>query len=118
MIFVSRSTDTKAIADGFINYLTRQGKSDLLAEVISQLSKSAAAGNKVTVESFEALSTAQKKKVEILLHRKFGKNYPVEFKTNGGILGGLKISLGDRVLDLTLKGKLERVVNSLFADLG
>jgi F-type H+-transporting ATPase subunit delta len=63
----------------------------------------------VTVESAVALDAAERQKVEAGLAKDHGSNLTIEYKTNPELLGGLRIKVGDDVLDGSVQGRLDRL---------
>ena len=63
----------------------------------------------VTVESAVALDAAESQKVEAGLAKYHGSNLTIEYKTNPELLGGLRIKVGDDVLDGSVQGRLDRL---------
>ena len=63
----------------------------------------------VTVESAVALDAAERQKVEAGLLKDHGSNLTVEYKINPELLGGLRIKVGDDVLDGSVQGRLDRL---------
>lgn len=100
-------SDVTIITQGFLNYLRSIKKTHLLPAVIQKLAASKLAGGVVVVESAVALSARQKNQ----LARQFKK--PLTYQINPRVLGGLRITDGDEVLDLSLATKLDTLANSL-----
>ena len=63
----------------------------------------------VTVESAVALDAAERQKVEAGLAKDHGSNLTIEYKINPELLGGLRIKVGDDVLDGSVQGRLDRL---------
>lgn len=63
----------------------------------------------VTVESAVALDANERQKVEAGLAKDHGSNLTIEYKINPELLGGLRIKVGDDVLDGSVQGRLDRL---------
>jgi F-type H+-transporting ATPase subunit delta len=63
----------------------------------------------VTVESAVALDAAERQKVEAGLTKDYGNKLTIEYKINPELLGGLRIKVGDDVLDGSVQGRLDRL---------
>lgn len=63
----------------------------------------------VTVESAVALDATERQKVESGLAKDHGSNLTIEYKINPELLGGLRIKVGDDVLDGSVQGRLDRL---------
>jgi F-type H+-transporting ATPase subunit delta len=66
----------------------------------------------ITIESAIALTTEQQQEVEKLLAQKENKAEFV-YKVNPDILGGLRVTMGGKRIDLSLASKLQHVQQSL-----
>lgn len=67
---------------------------------------------KVIVETAVALSAEQKTEIASLLKKK-GIAATLEEKINPDILGGLRLNLGSKRIDLSLAGRLDQVKKQL-----
>lgn len=63
----------------------------------------------VTVESAVSLDANERQKVEAGLAKDHGSNLTIEYKINPELLGGLRIKVGDDVLDGSVQGRLDRL---------
>jgi F-type H+-transporting ATPase subunit delta len=63
----------------------------------------------VTVESAVSLDANERQKVEAGLAKDYGSNLTIEYKINPELLGGLRIKVGDDVLDGSVQGRLDRL---------
>lgn len=64
---------------------------------------------KVLVTSALELSAAQLKKIETAVIEKYGKPVTIETVIDETLLGGLQITIGSRLLDASIKGKIEQI---------
>lgn len=71
--------------------------------------------NKKRVElvSAEPVGEEQKKKLASALKAKYGFEPLIEEKLDSSLLGGAVLRIGDRILDLSLKGRLDKLSTSL-----
>jgi len=65
------------------------------------------------VESAVKLEKTQLEKITAALKKMTGKEITVETTTNPALIGGLRISLGDEVIDLSTAGKLRNLAQTL-----
>ena len=63
----------------------------------------------VVVESAAALSDAERQKVVAGLAKEYGANLTIEYKIKPELLGGLRIKVGDNVLDGSVQGRIDRL---------
>lgn len=65
------------------------------------------------VQSAFELSEAQKNRVQEALSRFSGKQAVAQYQTDASLLGGLRVRMGDVLIDGTLKGQFERLKQEL-----
>jgi len=63
----------------------------------------------VLVESATPLTASEGQQVVAGLAKDYGTNLNIHYKTNPELLGGLRIKVGDDVLDGSVKGRLARL---------
>jgi len=68
---------------------------------------------KATVTSAAELAPAELDKIVAALKKRFGREVQVTTAVDASLIGGAVIDAGDVVIDGSLKGKLERLQNSL-----
>ena len=73
------------------------------------------AKKQATIESVGDLDAAEKSAITRALRAKYGADVTTEFKTNAGILGGIRIQIGSDVLDATVRTRLDRLSVDLAA---
>lgn len=76
---------------------------------LQRLARLEAARRTVVVESATALTATEGQKVSAGLAKDYGANLTIEFKTNPELIGGLRIKVGDDVLDGSVKGRIDRL---------
>ena len=114
----------KALLDGSIsktsqsllNVLAENNRFNLL-EAIFEIYKEIVAKHKEqkSVEVFVATepSSDTKETIKTRLVSTHGEGTNVEFKIDPHIMGGLSIKVGDETLDLSVKGKVKKLINQL-----
>jgi F-type H+-transporting ATPase subunit delta len=73
------------------------------------------AKKQATIESVTDLDAGEKSEITRALRAKYGADVTTEFKTNAGILGGIRIQIGSDVLDATVRTRLDRLSVDLAA---
>jgi F-type H+-transporting ATPase subunit delta len=68
-----------------------------------------------TIESAIALTDAQLAELKAALARHFGKTIEATVSVNTALIGGARITVGDRVIDGSVQGKLTTMANELSA---
>ena len=94
----------------FLGLLTANGRGDLLASVITSyeaLSAKARGAVSAQVTTAVALSPAQAKGVAAALRQALGKDPEISTRVDPSILGGIKVRVGSRLFDASLKSKLD-----------
>ena len=114
----------KALLDGSIskpsqsllNVLAENNRFNLL-EAIFEIYKEIVAKHKEqkSVEVFVATepSSDTEETIKTRLVSTHGEGTNVEFKIDPNIMGGLSIKVGDETLDLSVKGKVKKLINQL-----
>ena len=67
---------------------------------------------KVTVESAVDLDDATRQRVVASLAKAYGPELVAEYQTTPGLLGGLRIRVGNDVLDGSVLGRLDRLASA------
>lgn len=95
--------------------LQKQKKISRLDEMISLVREIRAKSNKqiiVEITSAEELTDPEKQMLEEKIVKKLDSKILPRYKVDKKLLGGLKIKLGDGILDLSWRGKLEKIKES------
>ena len=106
---MSDNSESETIAAGFLQYLEKQDKLGLLPSILAVLRKQVEPQlPEIVVESSIALSDADRRSIlESLSSRPHSGE--VQFKVNPDLIGGIKVTYGDSVLDLSVQGRLKKV---------
>ena len=94
----------------FLGLLAANGRAAALPDVITAFAKlSAAARGAVSAEvvTAVALTAAQTKGVAAALRQSLGKDPEITTRVDPAILGGIKVKVGSRLFDASLKSKLD-----------
>jgi F-type H+-transporting ATPase subunit delta len=70
------------------------------------------ARREVLVESAIALSPSESERIASGLAKDYGNNLSFRYQVDPTLLGGLKIKVGDDVLDGSVKGRLDRLAKA------
>ena len=105
--------EAKTIAKGFLNYLKDKKKLQLLPQIVKFLKgEGIASGQVALVKTASPLSQSQKKEITTLLTSEFGTT-ELSFETDTSLIGGLKVIIGDQILDLSTREKLNLLTSDL-----
>jgi F-type H+-transporting ATPase subunit delta len=112
---MSSVTSNKLILK-LVDLLARRKRLDLLEtihDVLSDLADAAKGIRRALVKSAQPLSDQQKRDVEAGLARNIGGSVVGKFDVDAGLLGGIWIQVKDKVLDASLRGRLESMRHAL-----
>ena len=82
---------------------------NLCAEEVQKLTDKRLGKIHARVETAFELSDAQKKQVTAALSAFSGAQAQAQFEVNAGLLGGLKVRMGDTLIDGSLQGKFKKL---------
>ena len=102
--------DRPALVAGFLDLLVRDGQTGVLqhvADLYEQLYDEVRGVQRALVETPIPLSDSQKQRLHMALAKIVGGQVSLEEQINPRVLGGLRISLGHRIIDASLQGRLE-----------
>ena len=94
----------------FLGLLAANGRASSLASVITgyeDLSAKARGAVSAQVTTAVPLSAAQAKGVAAALRQTLGKDPEIQTRVDPAILGGIKVQVGSRLFDASLKSKLD-----------
>ena len=106
------------ITHGFIKYLEKTGQLSLLPELARQhlrAAKTQLDPNVARTITSVPLTTQQVHDLATILSQLFHRTIAVHNEVRPGLIGGLFIRIGDKVIDTSLKTKLELLRESLVA---
>lgn len=99
--------------------LVRKRRETLLGALVAEYRKLQQAGRgeePLTVSSARELSGDELRAFVERLERRYGKKFEVKQVVDPGLIGGVRILMGDRRVDGTVAGRLDTLARTLFAD--
>ena len=105
-------------AKNFIAMLSENGRVALLPEIAAQFTilKNASAGAAdATVYSAFEMSADQVNALAATLEKKFGRKLNPTVEVDPSLIGGVRVVVGDEVLDTSVRAKLQQMHNALVA---
>lgn len=107
----------RAVYDSLLAALKAEGREDMLADVLDELVHLARSGGPTSAEVTSAveLSAAQRAKIEGELRGRYGKSLDISYTVDPELLGGLLVRVGDKVLDTTVRQRLNAVQRNMMA---
>jgi F-type H+-transporting ATPase subunit delta len=105
-------------ARNFINMLIENGRLTLLPEIAAQfheLKNAQEGAADAQISSAFELSDAQVKEIIAALEKKFGRKLNPSVTVNKSLIGGVRVVVGDEVLDTSVSAKLQKMHDALTA---
>jgi len=105
-------------AKNFVAMLTENGRIALLPEIGAQfaLLKNANEGAAdATIYSAFEISADQLNQLAATLEKKFGRKLNPQVQVDPSLIGGVRVVVGDEVLDTSVRAKLQQMHNALVA---
>ncbi len=98
--------------------LVRKRREALLKEIVTQydvLQMQARGAEPLTVTSAKELSNEKLRELVGALEKIYSKTFDVTQRVDPGLIGGVRIMMGDRRVDGSVEGRLEELSRTLFA---
>jgi len=98
--------------------LVRKRREALLGEIVRQyhaIERAARGGEPLTVTTAHPLSAPELDALVKQLEHRFNKKFDVETNVDPHAIGGVRVMMGDRLIDATVAGRLEDLARNLFA---
>jgi len=97
-----------------VNALVKEKPRDYrgILHILRRLLRAEVASKQVTVESAEKLLVAEKKKLTDSLTAQYGSDLVFEYEVNPELIGGIRVRVGNDVLDGSVKARLERLAET------
>jgi F-type H+-transporting ATPase subunit delta len=114
----SPQNDEADEAKNFINMLVENGRVTLLPEIGAQfhvLKNAQEGAADVEITSAFELSDAQVKELTATLEKKFGRKLNPSVNVDSSLIGGVRVVVGDEVLDTSVRAKLQQMHVALAA---
>lgn len=109
-------SNVSAEAKNFVGMLVENGRLALLPEIGAQFhalkNASEGAADAEITSAFE-LTDAQVKDLVATLEKKFGRKLNPTVKVDNSLIGGVRVAVGDEVLDTSVRAKLQSMYAAL-----
>lgn len=109
---VAEKEGSKTAAKGVFNYLKKRNQIKMLPKVLVELSKAEEAAGRVVarVSSASALSVDQKHNIISKIKKiSQAKEVAIEEYIDKSLIGGIKISFEDKIIDQTIKSRINKL---------
>lgn len=111
-------SDTPTEVSNLFQLLIQSGDLDLLPEIstaLAQVATGKAAPTKAEVTSAAELSAEDKEQLQRSLAAQYGDGLVFTFNVDPALLGGLRVRVGDRLIDTSIASRLTALRESLIA---
>jgi F-type H+-transporting ATPase subunit delta len=98
--------------------LVRKRRESLLRAIVQQydvLQMQARGAEPLTITSAKQLSQNELNQLVSRLEKIYGKTFDVTQNVDPNLIGGVRIAMGDRLIDGSVEGRLEELSRTLFA---
>jgi F-type H+-transporting ATPase subunit delta len=116
-LFSDRVTSMTLQALRLLLQKRREGEFSLMREEFTAIRRAEGAVLYADIHSAEELTADQKQRILDKLASQSGRKVEAEFSVDPSLIGGVKIALGNDVLDGTVRGSLRRLRDQLKYDL-
>jgi len=111
------SVDARAFVDGVTSYLGHEEKAKSLlprvTDLFAKVTREAKKQSEASVVTAAALTGDEKKSIRDFLQKLLGHEVTIETKVDASIIAGMKIEIGDWVVDTSLATKLDEMGRAL-----
>ncbi len=118
LLKVSGNPPVAALADNFLHELIENGRLSALPEIAAQFRKhmnaQSGASDAVLYSAF-AVDAQSLDSVRQTLEKRFGRKLHITVQIQEDLIGGVRIAVGDEVLDTSVKARLEQMKVALAA---
>ncbi|MDP1722925.1 MAG: F0F1 ATP synthase subunit delta [Candidatus Gottesmanbacteria bacterium] len=113
----SIARDARFFVDGVAKYLKTGGSGGVLlprvTAALHKISSSASAGKTATVESVVRLTGMEKAQLGRFLSRLLTHTVSLECRTNKNLIGGIRVTVGDWVVDTSIATQIRAMQEAL-----
>lgn len=110
--------DLAAGVQNFLRTVVENGRLAALPEIVAQyhaLANAASGVSDAQIYSAFDIGDAQLAELKLTLERRFGRKLDTHVQLEPGLIGGVRVVVGDEVLDTSVKARLERMKVALTA---
>lgn len=111
------SKDARDLSDGLVMYLKKNGKASSVVpkvqKLLTRVSAQAKKDNTAIVESSVALSSSEKEAIRAAVRKVLNHDVSIDNVVTPEVIGGLRIQVGDWVVDTTVAHQLSQLAGRL-----
>ncbi|RZJ45241.1 MAG: F0F1 ATP synthase subunit delta [Brevundimonas sp.] len=118
VIAAAAKQDLAPGVQNFLRAVIENGRLSALPEVVAQyhvLANAASGVSDAQIFSAYEISDAQLADLKAALEKRFGRKLEAHVQLEPGLIGGVRVVVGDEVLDTSVKARLERMKVALTA---
>lgn len=121
VVAVITAAAKQTLTPGVLNFLqtvVENGRLAALPEIVAQyhvLANAASGVSDAQIFSAYEISDAQLAELKATLEKRFGRKLDTHVQLEPGLIGGVRVVVGDEVLDTSVKARLERMKVALTA---
>ena len=111
-----KTSDTKGFIEGITQYIQKEGKQTIVPKVTELFGKLSMQSEKETVAHVTtsvSLSAEEREEIDRLLFRLVHHPVKVTLHVDPELIGGMKIAIGDWVVDTSLNGQVDHMAKHL-----
>ncbi len=111
---MTNDENLNAISQGIFTYIKKNVKKNDQKKILRYIEDRLRTPKRIAeVTTAIEMTTEEKNKVERFLNKEFGKEISVQFFVNPKILGGIKIKVGDILIDRSFSGTIDKLSDHL-----
>ena len=111
------SKDARGFVEGIVSYIKDEGKTPRalpkVQTLLHKVTAQARSQKRATVATSVALGTLEQQQIERLLASLIGHQVVLDCEVDRRLLGGVKIQVGDWIVDTSLLSQLSRLAREL-----
>ena len=118
VVTAAAKQDFAAGVQNFLRTVVENGRLAALPEIVAQyhvLANAASGVSDAQIYSAYEISDAQLADLKASLEKRFGRKLDTHVQLEPGLIGGVRVVVGDEVLDTSVKARLERMKVALTA---
>lgn len=113
-----KTSDAKGFIEGITQYIQKEGKESVMPKVTELFGKLSVQSQKETVAQVTTsvpITLAEQEGIDRLLFRLVGHQVAISAQVDKHLIGGMKISIGDWVVDTSLDGQVDRMAKEILS---
>jgi F-type H+-transporting ATPase subunit delta len=109
--------EAKGFVEGIVKYIKSDAKSPAagakVRSLLTKATKEDAQSNRAIVQSSTQLTAEEKKQIEQIVNKLTGRGVSFDYSVHPSLIAGVRVTVGDWILDTSLQGQLEDMKTKL-----